>query len=130
MGLEGNIEGVKQVFAPLEFVCLGPVLEGFIPCSVYRSQIYNTSPFFVTYELYKPNYFENWCITLSLAIKCIEQRIHCGLPHGAQVAQGQALEQGLGSCSHRWVRSFCIRLPGPVATGASSAAPGGGNGNC
>lgn len=45
VGLEGNIEGVKQVFAPLEFVCLGPILEGFIPCSVYRSQIYNTSPF-------------------------------------------------------------------------------------
>lgn len=45
VGLEGNIEGVKQVFAPLEFVCLGPILGGFIPCSVYRSQIYNTSLF-------------------------------------------------------------------------------------
>lgn len=32
----------------------------------------------------------------------------CGLPHGAQVAQGQAVEEGLGSCSHRWVPSFCI----------------------
>lgn len=77
-GLEGNTEGVKQVFAPHEFVCLGPGLEGFtpVPC-VYKSQIYNTSLFFVTYERYKPNYFENWCITLSLAIKYVEQRIGC-----------------------------------------------------
>lgn len=46
VGLEGNTEGVKQVFAPREFVCLGPGLEGFtpIPC-VYKNQIYNTSPF-------------------------------------------------------------------------------------
>lgn len=36
--------------------------------------------FFVTYERYKPNYFENWCITLSLAIKCVEQRIGCVCP--------------------------------------------------
>lgn len=81
VGLEGNTEGVKQVFAPHEFVCLGPGLEGFtpIPC-VYKNQIYNTSLFFVTYERYKPNYFENWCITLSLAIKCVEQRIGCVCP--------------------------------------------------
>lgn len=40
MGLEGNAEGVKQVFAPYEFVCLGPGLEGFtlIPY-VYKNQI-------------------------------------------------------------------------------------------
>lgn len=49
------------------------------PC-VYKNQIYNTSLFFVTYERYKPNYFENWCITLSLAIKCVEQRICCVCP--------------------------------------------------
>lgn len=81
VGLEGNTEGVKQVFAPHEFVCLGPGLEGFtlIPC-VYKNQIYNTPRFFVTYERYKPNYFENWCITLSLAIKCVEQRIGCVCP--------------------------------------------------
>lgn len=81
MGLEGNTEGVKQVFAPYEFVCLGPGLEGFtlIPY-VYKNQIYNTSPFFVTYERYKPNYFENRCITLSLAIKRVEQRIGCVCP--------------------------------------------------
>lgn len=37
VGLEGNTEGVKQVFAPHEFVCLGPGSEGFtlIPC-VYK----------------------------------------------------------------------------------------------
>lgn len=37
-------------------------------------------PFFVTYERYKPNYFENWCITLFLAIKHVEQRITCVCP--------------------------------------------------
>lgn len=60
----------------------------------------------------------------------------CGLPHGAQVAQGQAVEQGLGSCSHRWVPSFCISQssvvhehPGPCSCGClPSAFPGGGNG--
>lgn len=52
VGLEGNTEGVKQVFAPHEFVCLGPGSEGFtlIPC-VYKNQIYNTPRFFVTYEI-------------------------------------------------------------------------------
>lgn len=47
-GLEGNTEGVKQAFAPHEFVCLGPGLEGFtlVPC-VYKNQIYNTSLFFL-----------------------------------------------------------------------------------
>ena len=75
VGLEGNTEGVKQVFAPHEFVCLGPGLEGFTPVPyVYKNQIYNTSLFFVTYERYKPNYFENWYITLSLAIKYAEQK--------------------------------------------------------
>lgn len=81
VGLGGNTEGVKQDFAPHEFVCLGPGLEGFtpVPC-VYKNQIYNTSLVFVTYERYKPNYFENWCITLSLAIQCLEQRIGCVCP--------------------------------------------------
>lgn len=81
VGLGGNTEGVKQDFAPHEFVCLGPGLEGFtsVPC-VYKNQIYNISLVFVTYERYKPNYFENWCITLSLAIKCLEQRIGCVCP--------------------------------------------------
>ena len=41
---------------------------------VYTKIRFILFPFFVMYECYKPNYFENWYITLSLAIKYAEQK--------------------------------------------------------
>lgn len=71
VGLEGNTEGVSRFLLLMNLFAWAQDWRALHLYPVYTRIRFIILPFFfVTYERYKPNYFENRCIILSLAIKC------------------------------------------------------------